>query len=120
MSAFANNLRRLMKQHNLDQDALAQKMEVSRSNISQWVTGRTMPRGAKMQQLAEILNTTVNALLYESQDPSLINNAGEDRIVVSRAEWLAKEQELSYLRKIVELQTKVESLKNIENVPIEQ
>lgn len=45
----------------MNQDALAEKVAVSRSQISQWENGRSQPHPGNMHMLAEALRTTAEA-----------------------------------------------------------
>lgn len=46
------------------QASLAEKMRVSRESVSQWESGETTPRRARMEKLAELLQTTAHYLLF--------------------------------------------------------
>lgn len=61
---------RLRKEKNLTQEALAQKLGVTRKAISRWETGRGYPDIEILPQLAEILSVSVNEILSGEVLPS--------------------------------------------------
>lgn len=60
---FSENLKRKMKEFNLNQSALAEKIGVTRCSVSYWCNGRTIPCGEHLEKLAKILETTPTRLL---------------------------------------------------------
>lgn len=53
----------LRKQHQLSQDDLAAKMEVSRQAISKWERGEALPDLYNVKRLASIFQITIDELL---------------------------------------------------------
>ena len=47
----------------MTQDQIAKRLDISRSTVAMWETGRTFPRGATLLRLGEILGCTVDELL---------------------------------------------------------
>ena len=67
MSSFAENLRAAMAERNLTQAELSKRTGISKSFISQYLSGKFKPREDKLSVLAQALGTTKGALLgYES------------------------------------------------------
>lgn len=67
MSSFAENLRAAMAERNLTQAELSKRTGISKSFISQYLSGKFKPREDKLSALAQALGTTKGALLgYES------------------------------------------------------
>ena len=61
---FANNLQLLRKTHgNLSQEALADKMNVSRQTVSKWESGAAYPEVEKLAALADFFHCTLDQLL---------------------------------------------------------
>ena len=63
---FADTLKNLRTDKGLSQQALAEKMFVTRSAVSRWENGSRLPDAAMMSRLAEILGADVNVLLNAS------------------------------------------------------
>ena len=63
---FASNLQTLRKTHgNLSQEALADKLDVSRQTVSKWESGAAYPEVDKLVALAEFFHCTLDQLLRE-------------------------------------------------------
>ena len=60
---FADTLKNLRTDKGLSQQALAEKMFVTRSAVSRWENGSRLPDAAMMSRLAEVLGADVNVLL---------------------------------------------------------
>ena len=56
MASISKNIKRLRKENNLTQDALAEKLFVTRQTISYWETGRNQPTLDMLGDLAIALN----------------------------------------------------------------
>jgi transcriptional regulator with XRE-family HTH domain len=64
--SFSNNLQVLRKSHgNLSQEALADRMNVSRQTVSKWESGAAYPEVDKLIALAELFHCTLDQLLRE-------------------------------------------------------
>lgn len=63
MSYLSSNLRFLRKQKNITQNDLADQLDVQRTMISAYEDGRSEPKLATLQKLAEILEVGVEELL---------------------------------------------------------
>jgi transcriptional regulator with XRE-family HTH domain len=63
---FADTLKKLRTEKGLSQQALAEKMFVTKSAVSRWENGSRLPDAAMMSRLAEILGADVNVLLNAS------------------------------------------------------
>ncbi len=60
---FSNTLRKLRMEKGLSQQALAEKMYVTRSTVVRWETGSRLPDAATISRLSEVLGVDVNMLL---------------------------------------------------------
>lgn len=56
-------LQQIRKRVGVSQKELADQLGVFQSAVSQWETGKAIPRGATLLRLAEILGCTVDELL---------------------------------------------------------
>ena len=61
-----------MNQCGLSQSALAEKLEVSREIVSQWLKNLKFPRPDKLLKLAEILNLQYNEIVIKSSNEPVI------------------------------------------------
>lgn len=66
------------KKAGLSQDALAEKLGVSRQAISKWETAESVPETGKLLALASALGVTVDELLSEDGPEESRGAAGED------------------------------------------
>lgn len=62
---FAQKLRQVREKAGLTQGDLADKLDVSRPAVSSWESGKIRPRLNKLQQLADLFDTTVAELMGE-------------------------------------------------------
>lgn len=62
---FAQKLRQMREKAELTQGDLADKLDVSRPAVSSWESGKIRPRLNKLQQLADLFDTTVADLMGE-------------------------------------------------------
>lgn len=60
---FGENLQNLRKLHNLSQEDLADKMDVSRQTISKWESGTAYPEMEKLVTLCELLECSLDTLV---------------------------------------------------------
>ncbi len=73
-------IRELRKQINLSQEALAERLEMKRTNIANYEAGRVVPPGNIILQLAEIFEVTTDYLLGRSNNPKEKNNLLDDNL----------------------------------------
>ena len=69
---LADNLKKIRKEHNLSQEQLAEKLNVSRQSVSKWESNQAYPEMDKMVQLCKLFNLNMDDLL--NQDISEVNN----------------------------------------------
>ena len=60
---LGNRLKELRKQHNINQDELAEKLFVSRQTISNWENDKSYPDIQSILLISEIFNVSVDQLL---------------------------------------------------------
>lgn len=66
---LAENLKRLRKSKGLSQEALAERLHVTRQTISKWENGLSVPDADLLIRLAEILEVTAGDLLGGPVEP---------------------------------------------------
>lgn len=64
MNAVGSHIRKLRKQRGLSQEALAEKLSVTRQAVSQWERGNTQPDIDMLKSIAEILGVDIHELIY--------------------------------------------------------
>lgn len=57
------NIKAIRESKNMTQAEVAKILKVSRTTVTMWETGESMPRAEKLIQLAEVLNCTIDELL---------------------------------------------------------
>lgn len=74
---FAQNLKKYMYELDLVQSDIAQITESAQSSVSEWLSGKKLPRMGKVQRLADRFGTTCNKLLgSDSPDQNKLQHAG--------------------------------------------
>mgnify|MGYP000045704054 CR=1 FL=1 len=78
---FIDNLMKILKERNIKQSELCEKANIPKSNINHWKNG-TQPTIDKVIKIAEILNVSIDYLIYgeekESRLEKLYNMATKD------------------------------------------
>lgn len=90
--SIGSNLQFLRKMSGLTQEALAEKLEVSRQTISKWELDTAWPDIDKLIDLCELFNCTMDQLVREEM------NIVDDMYSNIRCEWV---EPFRYLRHIV-------------------
>nr|WP_325298263.1 helix-turn-helix transcriptional regulator [uncultured Dysosmobacter sp.] len=93
---FGEKLQGLRQRAEMSQDALAEKLNVSRQAVSRWERDETMPETDKVVALAELFGVTTDYLLRdqpeESRGPETVPPSGGEQ----KRDWVDK---LGYLAK---------------------
>ncbi len=63
---FSEKLTKLRKENNLSQEALADKLDVSRQSVSKWESGQTYPEMDKLLTLCKLFNITLDDLTNDN------------------------------------------------------
>lgn len=110
MDNVKNNIKMLRVKRGLSQEALASKMHVHQTAVSQWENGRANPDTQMSKNLADFFNVTIDYLLGQSEDNGGIyyaNNINGSNLVqgcgsvsIERAEPISSisEEEAEILR----------------------
>lgn len=64
---FGNKLSKLRKEHNLSQEQLADKLEVSRQAVSKWESGQSYPDMDKIIILCKLFNCSIDELINDKE-----------------------------------------------------
>ncbi len=94
---LADNLKKLRKEHNLSQEALADKLNVSRQSVSKWESNQAYPEMDKVLQICELFNLTLDELMH--QDVKEINNTKQGKNNINKF----IDDFLMYLTKTIDL-----------------
>lgn len=78
---FGANLQNLRKKHNLSQEQLAEKLDVSRQAVSKWENGSSYPEMDKLIIISELFNVDIDLLIKGNLD---IKDDKEDREVYEK------------------------------------
>lgn len=60
---FASNLQKLRKRENMSQEALAEKLDVTRQSVSKWESGASYPEMDKLISICKIFNVDMDTLI---------------------------------------------------------
>lgn len=66
---FIRNLKKYMELNDYNQNELANKMGVTKSVISSWITGKRFPKMASIQKLADIFGIEKSNLIESNHAP---------------------------------------------------
>ena len=83
---FADTLKKLRTGKGLSQQALAEKMYVTRATVSRWESGSRLPDAETIIRLSEVLGADVNALLNaaaRSDEPPNVMIVDDNRVVLN-------------------------------------
>ncbi|MDE7405067.1 MAG: helix-turn-helix domain-containing protein [Lachnospiraceae bacterium] len=91
---FADKLLKLRTQYGYSQEALAEKLNVSRQAVSKWELGTTLPETDKVITISEFFNVSTDYLLKDKFQ--LSNNDSLDRVVLK---FLGSAQDMDNISK---------------------
>ena len=78
---LGEKIQKLRKQRGLSQEALAEKVTVTRQTISKWELGVSMPDIAKLGELSELLNVSIDEILGNERAAKLAESVLMDQPV---------------------------------------
>ncbi len=73
MSKVSKNLKKIRTEKKLTQDALAEKLHVTRQAISNWENDKTKPDIESLEMLAEVLEVDIEELIYGEKKSVVIS-----------------------------------------------
>lgn len=73
MSKVSKNLKKIRTEKKLTQDALAEKLHVTRQAISNWENDKTKPDIESLEMLAEVLEVDIEELIYGEKKEAIIS-----------------------------------------------
>jgi len=70
-----NKIKKLCETKNISKRAIADKMGIEQSSVSQWFTGKTTPNSEHLKELSDIFETTEEELVInENKDGINVNS----------------------------------------------
>jgi transcriptional regulator with XRE-family HTH domain len=87
---FGEKLQRLRQKAGMSQDALAEKLSVSRQAVSRWERDETMPETDKVIALADLFGVTTDYLLRQTEEKKPSHSGEQKKDWVDKAAYLAK------------------------------
>ena len=79
---LSDNLKKIRKEHNLSQEALADKLGVSRQSVSKWESGAAYPEMDKVLQLCKMFDLNIDELL--NQDIKAVKENKKNKVDVNK------------------------------------
>lgn len=73
-TTIGENIRRLRKEANITQKELADKLEISVSNVTKYEKGQLEPNLAILKKICEIFNISANELLNADTSSSILSD----------------------------------------------
>lgn len=73
MSKVSKNLKKIRTEKKMTQDALAEKIHVTRQAISNWENDKTKPDIASLEMLAEVLEVDIEELIYGEKKAVIVS-----------------------------------------------
>lgn len=93
---FGEKLQGLRQRADMSQDALAEKLNVSRQAVSRWERDETMPETDKVVALADLFSVTTDYLLRERLEERRETETAAPPVEEQKRDWVDK---LGYLAK---------------------
>ena len=90
----ADTLKKLRMDKGLSQQALAEKMFVTKSAVSRWESGSRLPNAAMMSRLAEVLGVDMNVLLSavaQSDESPIVIMVDDNKVILNGGLPIIKE-----------------------------
>ena len=66
---FSKNLNQCLKDKKMTASALAKKMSIQKSTVSEWRTNNRFPRSNQLEQLAKVLEKPIHWFFEEEHEP---------------------------------------------------
>ena len=76
---FRDYLKKLLQDSNMTQAELAKLINVSRSTVSMWISGNSLPRMELLDSIADLFGTSVSDLVKDHSKTETVQYMGLDR-----------------------------------------
>ena len=71
---FNEKLQKIRKEHNITQEGLADRLNVSRQAVSKWESGLAYPDTEKLIQISKMFNISLDELINDTEGNKNSNN----------------------------------------------
>jgi transcriptional regulator with XRE-family HTH domain len=78
-SHISRRVRQIVRTGNLNQEKLAQELGLSQPHVSRLLQGKTPWRKRYLQRIAQLYNTTLNALILEVEEVPIVATIADDQ-----------------------------------------
>jgi len=92
--ALGQKLKALLRENNMTQEDLAERLEVSRQAVGKWVNDKGMPEVGKLLQISNLFGVSMDYLLKEDCEEK---NVSEEKAVSSGGFYVSQEMLDGYL-----------------------
>lgn len=82
---IGKSIKKIREEKNITQEALAEKLNVTRQAVSNWETGKTQPDIDTIIKISEVLEVSVEEIIYGHKKDTVVNNVVTTRTVKSGA-----------------------------------
>ena len=115
--SVGENIRRLRLSAKLTQQELADKLNVTRSTVTQWERGWSMPRMSKLRSISEVFDVPYSEVVAESADKSGYANNASHRSTVTLVSIRALSQQAFSKQDTTPITIEMDSPQTIEVPP---
>ena len=72
--ALSDRIESAMRLAGVDQSELARRLRITPAAVNQWISGRTKPNAARLEQIVEVLRVPADAILSDAGDAPLLDD----------------------------------------------
>lgn len=111
MNYFAKNLKYLREQKHLDQQELAEALDVPQSTLSCWETGIRTPKIEQILDIANYFNVDIDIISkdYSLYENNKVNFSELDQLLFSKAKDLSDEDKIVVMNVIDSIKRNIDN-----------
>lgn len=91
--SFARNLKQAMRERQMSQAELAMQIGKGKSSVSQYISGKNIPKTDVQERIAEVLECTVESLNSEEEFADHIDDGMKNISITQCAKMLGKSEQ---------------------------
>ena len=80
MAKVSKNIKKFRTDNGLTQDALAEKINVTRQTVSSWENGRTQPDIEMLEILSQVFSVGIEELIYGEKNKVEVDKYGREAL----------------------------------------